>query len=256
MAEIRKFGRALAVLGVLAGLSSLGGCAAQGSGDGFAASDPYEDWNRTVHAGNLRTDKFVLRPVAQAYDFVAPALVQHVIGNGLGHLDLANDFANYVLQGDVDRGLNTLGRFTINTLMGAGGLLDPATEFGLPKESTDFGITLGTYGVGEGPYLVLPLLGPSNVRDVAGFVVDRGLSPTMAFGPLDVPGFVGPALTGIELVDRRNRAGDLIDQVLYESADSYVTLRSAYLQRRRAQITQDDPTGNLPDIFDEETPTQ
>lgn len=250
MLGLRKIGFGL----VLA--AGLAGCATEGPREGFAATDPYEGLNRTIHAGNLRTDQYVVRPVAQAYDFATPTLFKHLIGNGLSHLDLANDFANYLLQADVDRSLNTLGRFTINTIIGAGGLLDPATEFGLPKDSTDFGITLGTYGVGEGPYLVLPLLGPSTARDLAGFVVDRGLSPTVAFGPLDVPGYVGPALTGIELVDRRDRSADVIDQVLYESADSYVTLRSAYLQRRRSQVSGGDTVDNLPDIFDDESPSQ
>lgn len=250
----------MAIFGkVAAGLvlaAALAGCASEGTREGFAATDPYENVNRVLHKGNLRTDRYLVRPAAQTYDFVTPTLFKHLIGNGLSHLDTANDFANYLLQADVDRSLTTLGRFTINTILGAGGLLDPATEFGLPKESTDFGITLGTYGVGEGPYLVLPLLGPSTARDLAGFVVDRGLSPTVAFGPLDVPGYVGPALTGVELLDRRDRNADVIDQVLYESADSYVTLRAAYLQRRRNQVAGGDTTQNLPDIFDDETPSQ
>ncbi|MEM1298891.1 MAG: VacJ family lipoprotein [Pseudomonadota bacterium] len=244
------------LLGVVVLAGALGACTPQeGPRDGFAATDPYESTNRAIHAANVRADRYVLRPAAQGYDLVTPELFKHLIGNGLSHLDTANDFANFVLQADVDRGLNSLGRFTINTLLGAGGLLDPATEFGLVKDSTDFGLTLGTYGVGEGPYLVLPLLGPSNARDLGGFVVDRALSPTLALGPLDAPGFVGPALTGVELVDRRDRNGDLIDGVLYESADSYVTLRAAYLQRRRAQIAGDDAAENLPDIFDDEQPT-
>ncbi|MFK7943479.1 MAG: VacJ family lipoprotein [Paracoccaceae bacterium] len=250
MQAFRKIGFSVALLGALAA------CAVKAPRDGFAATDPYENINRTLHAGNVRADQYVLRPAAQGYGLITPTLFKHLIGNGLSHLDVANDFANYLLQADMDRSLNALGRFTINTIVGAGGLLDPATEFGLPKDGTDFGITLGTYGVGEGPYLVLPLLGPSTLRDVAGFIVDRGLSPTVAFGPLDVPGFVGPSLTAVELVDRRDRNADVIDQVLYDSTDSYVTLRSAYLQRRRAQVSGDAAIENLPDIFDDEQPIQ
>jgi phospholipid-binding lipoprotein MlaA len=202
-------------------------------------------------------DRNVLRPAAQGYDFLTPTLFQHFIGNGISHLDLTNDFANYLLQGDGERGLNTLGRFMLNTIVGAGGLLDPATEFGLPKDGTDFGITLGTYGVGEGSYLVLPVLGPSTVRDTGGFAVDRAFSPLTYVGIFTNADAVGPALTAIEIVDRRNRNADLIDQVLYESVDSYVTIRSAYLQRRRSKIADGDGAeDSLPDIFDDEAPNQ
>ena len=251
---IERFQRA-AFVAVLMG--ALGACAAEGTGEGFAKTDPYEATNRSVLKGNIRVDRYVLRPAAQAYDFVAPTLVKHLIGNGISHLDLVNDFANYALQGDVERGLTTLGRFTLNTVLGAGGLLDPATEFGLSKEGTDFGLTLGVWGVGEGPYLVLPFLGPSTLRDAAGFLVDRGLSPTAYLGPLDAPDLLGPALTGIEFVDLRDRNKDIIDDVLYESVDPYVTIRAGYLQRRRALIAGDEGVEEtLPDIFDDEQSEQ
>ena len=136
-------------------------CASTGPRDGFAAADKFEPTSRFFYQGNKRIDRFVVRPLAQGYDFATSTLVKHLIGNGLSHLDLTNDFANYLLQGDLDRSLETLGRFTLNTVMGAGGLLDPATEFGLPHQNTDFGITLGKYGVGEGSYLVVPFIGPT-----------------------------------------------------------------------------------------------
>ncbi len=232
-------------------------CAAPGDREGFAASDHFEPANRFFHQNNLRLDRNVLRPVAQGYDFVTPDLFKHFIGNGLSHLDLVNDFANYLLQGDADRSLTALLRFTVNTVVGAGGLLDPATEFGLPKEGTDFGLTLGKYGVGEGSYLVLPLLGPSTVRDAGGFAVDKAFSPLTYVGIFTDAEAIGPVITALEIVDRRNRNAGLIDEVLYESVDSYVTLRSAYLQRRRSQIAGDEGAGDaLPDIFDDETPSQ
>lgn len=233
-------------------LAILGACTAEGPREGFAAADPYEPVNRVIHEGNVRVDRVLLRPLSQGYDFLAPTLVKHLIGNGLSHLDLPNDFANYLLQGDIDRGLNTLGRFTLNTILGAGGLLDPATEFGLPKEGTDFGVTLGRYGVGEGFYLVLPLLGPSTLRDAPSTIVDRGLSPLTYVGFFTDAEGIGPALTVTEIIDQRSRNADLIDSVLYESPDSYVTIRSAYLQRRRAKIAgEEGAIDNLPDIFDE-----
>lgn len=248
--------RLLAMLGPLLFLGVAACSTAEGPREGFAATDPYEPTNRAILKGNIRLDRYVLRPATMAYDTVAPETVQHLVTNGLAHLGLANDFANYVLQADVDGSLNTLGRFTINTVLGAGGLLNPADEFGLPRQQNDFGLTLARYGVGEGPYLVLPLLGPTTARDAGGFAVDRTvLSPTMYIGIFTPMDGVGPTSTGMGFVDARNRNFDLIDELLYDSEDPYVTLRAAYLQRRRAQVAGgDDPGARLPDIFDDEAP--
>lgn len=245
---------------MLSAAAVISACASTGPRDGFAADDKYETTSRFFYNGNKRLDTFLIRPTAQAYDLVTPTLVKHLIGNGFSHLDLTNDFANYLLQGDVDRSFETLGRFTLNTLLGAGGLLDPATEFGLPHQNTDFGVTLGKYGVGEGSYLVVPLIGPTTFRDAAGFLVDRAFSPTFYLGEFGVADAVadiaGPALTATQIVHRRDERFDLIDDVLYDSEDGYVTLRAAYLQRRRAQIA---GPGNiadtLPDLFDDEAET-
>ncbi|MEM9061740.1 MAG: VacJ family lipoprotein [Pseudomonadota bacterium] len=232
----------------------LGACASTGPRDGFAASDDYEPTSRFFHENNVRLDRYVLRPAAQGYDFVAPELIKHLVGNGLSHLELPGDFANYLLQGDIDRSLDTLGRFTLNTLMGAGGLLDPANEFGLKQQPTDFGITLGKYGVGEGTYLVLPLLGPTTVRDVFGFAVDTAFSPTFYIGQFTALDAFGPSITVGEIIHGRDAQFGIIDDLLYESEDSYVTLRSAFLQRRRAQIAgPDSAIDALPDLFDDDS---
>lgn len=228
-------------------------CTSMGPRDGLAAADKFEPTSRFFHENNVRLDRFIVRPAAQGYDLVTPKLVKHLVGNGLGHLELPGDFANYLLQGDVDNALDAFGRLTLNTLMGAGGLLDPASEFGLPQKGTDFGITLGKYGVGEGSYLVLPLIGPTTARDVAGFVVDRAFSPTTYLGQFVATDAIGPSITATEIVHRRDERFDIIDDLLYESEDSYVTLRSAFLQRRRAQIAGPDSTvDTLPDLFDDE----
>ena len=238
-------------------LAALGACAQPEGREGFAAADPYEGANRFFHENNVRLDRFVLRPAALTYDYVTPTLFKHMIGNGLSHIDLPRGFANNLLQGEGEAALDTLGRFTINTLLGAGGLLDPAREFGLRKEATDFGITLGKYGVGEGFYLVLPLLGPSTVRDAGGFVVDKAFDPMTYVGIYTAAEGAGPAVTLTGIIDQRDRRGDFIDQVLYESVDSYVTLRSAYLQRRRSQIAGGETTEeSLPDLFDDEETSQ
>ena len=232
-------------------------CSAPGPRDGFAATDDFEPASRFIHGQNVRLDRYVLRPVAKSYEFVTPTLIQHLIGNGLSHIDLPVDFMNRVLQGEAKASLRVLGRFTLNTVLGAGGLLDPATEFGLPREMTDFGVTLGRYGVGEGSYLVLPFLGPTTVRDTAGMVVDRAFRPTTYVGPFTTLDGLSPAISAGSIIDGRARNGELIDDVLYESEDSYVTLRAAYLQRRRAQVAgQSGATENLPDIFDDEAPEQ
>jgi len=228
-------------------------CASTGPREGFAATDDYEPFNRQMLKGNLRIDRYVLRPAAQGYDAVTPALIQHLIGNGLSHLRLTADFANYLLQGDVERSLDTLGRFTLNTVLGVG-VLDPAREFGLSREPTDFGLTLASHGVGEGSYLVLPLLGPTTMRDAPGFFVDMAFTPTTYIGPLTALDGVGPAITTLRFVDARNHNSELLDDLFYRSDDPYVSVRSIYLQRRRALVARDgNPADTLPDIFDDES---
>ncbi|MEM9045399.1 MAG: VacJ family lipoprotein [Pseudomonadota bacterium] len=232
-------------------------CSSPGPGGDISERDPFESTNRTFHDVNIFLDSNLIRPVAQGYDFVTPQTFQHLIGNAFDHIDTAGNFANFVLQGDVDSALVSFGRFLVNTVVGAAGLLDPATEFGLPKGDTDFGVTLGKYGVSEGAYLVLPLLGPSTTRDALGSVVDRtALSPTFYVGLFvdgDIVDYALPAATVLEVVDARARNADLVDDILYESADSYVSLRSIYLQRRDALIRGQEESDDLPDIFDEET---
>lgn len=228
------------------------GCAGEAPRDGLAATDPYEPFNRRMLNVNKNLDRYALRPVSRAYDLVTPTTIQFIIGNGLDYLETPVHFANYVLQGDIDNSLETLGRFTLNTVLGIG-ILDPATEFGLPRQETDFGITLADWGVAEGPYLVLPLVGPSTARDLPSFVVDRAFYPPSYVGPFTDLGFFNPVLNGIDLVDTRAKNADLIDQLFYETEDTYVTLRAAYLQRRRAMAAgEEGEIENLPDIFDEE----
>ncbi len=237
----------------LAAILGVAACATAGPQAELSATDPHEGFNRNILDFNLALDRNLLRPTAQGYDFVTPALVKHLLGNGFSHLDLPGDFVNYLIQGEIDPALETLGRFTINTVLGAGGFLDPATEFGLLKNDTDFGITLGKHGAGEGTYWVLPIVGPTTTRDAFGGIVDFALSPTTYLGLIDpsLSREVGLALLAGETVDDRDRNGDLIDDVLYESADPYISLRSIYLQRRRSEVAGEDAGAEvLPDIFD------
>lgn len=219
----------------------------------LSATDTHRAFNERMLRFNLALDRNLIRPAAQGYDFVTPATIKHILGNGFSHLDLPADFANYLLQGEINPALETLGRFTINTLMGAGGLLDPATEFGLPKRDTDFGITLGRHGVSEGTYWVLPLIGPTTTRDAFGGLVDFALSPTTYLGVIDpaLSPEVGLAIYGGWTVHNRNANAALIDGLLYESADPYISLRAVYLQRRRSEVAgANNGAKILPDIFE------
>jgi phospholipid-binding lipoprotein MlaA len=228
----------------------LSACAVGPAQEGELVADPYEGFNRSMHSFNVGLDSAVLQPAAQAYDFVTPTLVQHLFGNAMSHLELPGIFVNQMLQGDAEEALATFGRFTLNTVYGAGGTLDPATEFGLPKESTDFGLTLASWGVGEGAYLELPLFGPSTSRDAVGTLVDVAFQPsTYVSGGTEVA-IASAAVRALEIVDARNRRAGLIDEILYRSEDSYVSLRASYIQnrRRRASGEETDPE-NLPDLF-------
>jgi len=234
----------------------LSACAGAGPGASFDARDPYMETNRSIHDFNVALDRNVLRPVAQGYDTVAPALVQHMLGNAFGHLDTLNNFLNFTLQGEVDPAGQAFGRLLVNTVLGAGGLLDPASEFGLAAQDTDFGVTLGKYGVEEGAFLMIPFLGPSTTRDLGGRAGDMAMSPTTYIGAF-VDGtavdIALPAATATEIVDDRNRRAATIDEVLYESPDSYISLRAIYLQRRDKLILGEEAAqDSLPDIFDDE----
>lgn len=230
----------------------LGACATANPQGDFADIDKLEGVSREIHRFNVAFDSNLLRPAAQGYEYATPTLAKFLIGNGFSHLQLPRDFANHLLQGEVDPALETLGRFTINTVLGAGGLLDPATEFGLKKQAADFGTTLGKHGVGEGGYFVWPFIGPTTARDSLGRIVDLAFAPTSYVGVIK-PG-LSPALPAglfaLEIIDLRDRNGAVIDDILYESEDSYVSLRAVYLQRRRGLIAGDDGGAEaLPDIF-------
>lgn len=244
--SLRRAGCALLVAtGLLAACASI-----ETSND---PADPYEGFNRRMHNVNLALDRNVLRPMARGYDTVTPGLVQLMVGNFLSHLQLPVDFANNVLQGEAEESLETFGRFALNSLLGAGGLLDPATDFGVPRRPNDFGVTLGKAGVGEGPFLMLPFFGPTNPRDFAGGIVDRAFSPSTYVGIFSGVDAFGPGVTVTSIVDNRSRNSSFIDETLYNSPDSYTTVKSIYLQRRRAAISGDSSDDDLPIIFEDET---
>ena len=222
----RRFFAAIALVAAVA----LGGCATVPAGGGAtSAVDPWENWNRKVFAFNEAVDEAVLKPAAETYRDVVPKLVRTGVDNVLGNIGDVWSTANHFLQGKLQDGLEMGMRVLTNTLFGIGGLLDPATEAGLTRRSEDFGQTLGKWGLPQGNYLVLPLLGPSTLRDTAGTLVDRQASPsTLPKAEAD-----RYAVTALELLNVRSNllsTGTLIDQV---ALDKYSFIRDAYLSRRR-----------------------
>ncbi|MEL7467567.1 MAG: VacJ family lipoprotein [Pseudomonadota bacterium] len=233
---------------VVLGLSACAGARSEGE----LVHDPLEDLNRQIHSVNKGLDETILRPAADAYDFATPTLFKHIFGNAVRHARLPGVFVNHVLQGDAEEAASMLGRFAINTVYGAGGALDPATEFGLPSAPTDFGLTLASWGVGEGAYLELPLFGPSTARDAVGLVIDTALQPTTYISGGSELVIASATVRALEIVDTRNRNKQLIEEVLYRSEDSYVSVRTAYIQNRRRRAAGGETSiDDLPDLFSE-----
>lgn len=200
--------------------------------------DPLEKVNRGVYAFNDTADRYVLKPVAQGYDYVTPKFVRRGVGNFFDNLFYPKTIVNDFLQAKFGQGAADTGRLLINTTAGIGGLIDVASEVGLEKHNEDFGQTLGTYGVGEGWFLMLPLLGPSDNRDLIGTGVDQFADPTWYLpGRYDVYKYSGRGLYYINL------RADLLpaDALLKQQFDPYLFIRSAYLQRRQSLIYDGDP---------------
>lgn len=198
--------------------------------------DPFERSNRQVHDFNVAFDKSLMRPTAEAYGTLVPEPVRNGISNFSSNAGLPGTIVNNLLQFRVGAaGRNTF-RFLTNTTFGLAGILDPATDMGLPEEDTDFGETLHVWGVGEGAYVEIPFLGPSTVRDFAGYVIDIPLNPLGL--SLDKPtrAYVVGAYF-VSIVGDRYRYSDFVDSVLYESADSYTQAKLLYLQNRRFQLS-------------------
>lgn len=245
------FGMRMRFAAVLVAVAATSGCMT-GVGDGELIADPYEAENRAIHRFNKGLDTALVRPASQAYDFATPAVVKHLVGNAIDHLRLPGMFVNYLLQGELESAAATFGRFGVNTIVGAAGLLDPATEFDLPLEPTDFGLTLASYGVEEGVYIELPLFGPTTSRGAVGKIVDMALSPTTYLGPAGAPAAVGPGVTATTIIHQRDAAREFIDPLFYESEDSYVAIRTVFIQNRRLAVSGGvSAEEDLPDIFSE-----
>ncbi|MDE1938579.1 MAG: VacJ family lipoprotein [Alphaproteobacteria bacterium] len=226
---------AVALLSVLAA-----GCTTTTDPEALAQNDPYEPTNRTIFDMNTKVQDAVAKPVAKFYNHAVPEFARDGVHNFLTNLDKPVTFGNDILQGDADRAGETLERFTVNSTLGVGGLVDVATKIGIPDHTSDFGVTLGTWGVDSGPYLVLPFLGPDSPRDLSGQVADIFMDPLtyIKFHGSDTWYAVR---SGVGVLDLYSQNVDTLDQIERSSIDYYATMRSLYQQHRNAEIHHDQP---------------
>ena len=219
--------------------------------DSYSVNDPLEDVNRAVFEFNQVIDSIILKPVAELYVFVLPEEARHRIANILKNLGEPLNLVNNLAQGKFERAGSTLTRFSINSTIGVGGIFDVATDWGYERTPEDFGQTLASWGLGEGPFLMLPLLGPSNPRDAVGFGVELVTDP-MGFLLTDEAGLARSITSG---VSQRAAYLDELESVERTSVDFYAALRELYRQYRATEIRDGAPPTvmEIPDFdFDED----
>lgn len=206
-----------------------------------STEDPFEQTNRAVFEMNMRLDRNVARPVAEFYSAYVPSFMRSGIHNVLQNIEKPVTMANDLLQARFTSAGQTLTRFVANSTLGLGGLFDVATEAGVPDHSNDFGITLGVWGVGDGPYLMLPFIGPGNPRDFVGKVGDIFMDP-LTYARFNYDDLTSDLRIGFSIVDKRAQLLETSDQMERTSLDFYATTRSLYRQYRNAQIKGSDPS--------------
>jgi len=198
-------------------------------------NDPIEPTNRFFYRVNDTIDTYALRPAAVAYRDVVPGAVRRPIHNVLSNIGTPVVFANDVLSAKPRRAGDSLMRFLINSTAGVGGLFDVATDWGYPDHNSDFGLTLALWGVGDGPFLFLPVLGPSNPRDAVGFGTNVVLDP-LTWASFGGSATLGYARYGANALDTRERLIEPIDQIKRSALDPYATFRSLARQNRADEI--------------------
>jgi phospholipid-binding lipoprotein MlaA len=231
--------RAARTFALLVAAGALAGCAA-----GPTRDDPFEPFNRAMYAVHEPIDRHVVRPFIDAYTKVVPSPVRQAISNFNNNIDDLFSAINDGLQGKPDKMGNDLGRVLINSGLGLGGLIDIASEAGVERGGEDFGQTFGVWGFGQGPYLFIPLFGPTTVRDGSGWIVRLYWGP-VGYIP-DVP--LRNTLYGLGAIDMRYQAQDAVSLVDQAALDRYAFIRRAYLQRRLYQVYD----GNVPPDKQEE----
>jgi len=231
--HINVSGRTLFVA-LLAALT-LSACAPRGTVGTGGIDDPYESINRKTHAFNRGLDRAFVRPAGTGYASVVPDDIQDSVSNVADNLGGPQLVVNNLLQGDLPGALKNTYRFVVNTTLGFGGMFDVAADFGVEEVDTDFGATLAKWGVREGVYVELPVLGPSNERDAVGKVVDIFTDP-LGYVLARPEKYYRYGVKGADMLGKRGRHAELIDSILYDSADSYAQARMIYLQNRRYEL--------------------
>ncbi len=222
------------------------GCATTQQNERVAKIDPFEPMNRAVFSFNEAADDYVIKPIAQAYKFVLPEFVRTGVTNFFSNINDVLIAANNLLQAKPVEAANDIGRFLINSTIGVLGLFDVATDMGLDKNREDFGQTLGVWGFSDGPYVVLPFFGASNVRDTVGLAVDIETDFMINTNKLKSDEKI--AVNALRVINRRAElldAGQLLEDAAF---DKYSFLRDGYLQRRRNQVYD----GNPPPVKEED----
>lgn len=213
----------------------------------YSEQDPWESVNRKIFWFNESLDDYIMRPVARGYRWVMPDPIEIAVGNVFSNLNDIPITFNNLLQLKFNNALTSSMRLVVNSTFGLAGLVDLASDIGLEKHNEDFGQTLGYHGVASGPYIVLPLLGPSSVRDAGGRVLDIASDPVF-LGSFFVAPFIGPVVGSTRFTDAR--AGLLKNEKTVDEAalDKYEFIREAYLQRRRNLVHD----GNPPKLEDDD----
>ncbi len=236
---------------------SLAACSTARTTDADAGEvyDPGEGFNRAVFAFNDAVDTILLEPVAMGYRFITPQPARTGVRNFLRNLKSPMQVVNQTLQGDLSGAGNDIGRFVVNSTVGVLGLVDVAGMIGMPYEQEDFGQTLAVWGVGHGPYMVLPILGPSSMRDATGLMVDSYADPLRLYLYNTHQEEWHYARLGLTAVSTREELLDLLDDLQKNSFDYYAALRSTYIQRRAALVNDQNPelasSPSIPD-YDQE----
>jgi phospholipid-binding lipoprotein MlaA len=198
----------------------------------FIEYDPWEPFNRKMFAFNQQLDRYVLKPVAKVWNFVVPELAQQSLANAFDNIAMPRRFINSLFQLKPEGAGRELARFFLNISMGVGGFFDVATELGVSPSDEDFGQTLGYYGVGPGPFLVLPFLPPLTVRDGFGFAADTAMHPLSYVAPFEA----SAGMRGGQTVNDRSLNLETFEEFEQATFDLYSAARNAYLQRRQRMI--------------------